>query len=257
MSPEPTGELRVEGLTVRYGRATALTDVGLRAPRGAVTAVVGPNGAGKSSLLLGIYGSVDASGTVLVDGEDMSKMKPINRARAGVAIVPQGRQLFPRLNVRDNLQVMAETLRLPASAVSEAMDRFPILRQRSRSLAGVLSGGEQQMLVVSRALMSSPRVLLLDEMMTGLAPRIVQSLAATVQTLANDGVAVLLAEPSIGAVRSIITRGYVLIRGDVVATEEAGGRALDAAYQSAMGVELAKTVEAEVDHPVPVVDPIP
>ena len=256
MSPDPAGQLRVEGLTVRYGRATALTNVTLTVPRGAVTAVVAPNGAGKSSLLLGIYGSVSATGTVQVDGEDMSRLKPIARARAGVAIVPQGRQLFPRLNVWDNLRVMAETLRLPGSSVDEAMDRFPILRERARFLAGVLSGGEQQMLVVSRALMGAPRVLLLDEMMTGLAPHVVQSLCATVASLADEGVAVLLAEPSIGAARSIITRGYVLIRGDVVASEE-GGWALDSAYQSAMGVELDKTVAAEAAHPVPAVDPIP
>ncbi len=149
MSPEHDRGLRVEALTVRYGRATALTDVSLTVPRGAVTAVVGPNGAGKSSLLLGIYGSVPGTGTVEVDGENVSRLKPIARARAGVAIVPQGRQLFPRLNVTDNLRVMAESLRLPASSVDEALDRFPILRTRARSLAGVLSGGEQQMLVVS------------------------------------------------------------------------------------------------------------
>ncbi len=104
--------------------------------------------------------------------------------------------------------------------------------------------------------MGSPRVLLFDEMMTGLAPRIVQSLGATVASLADEGVAVLLAEPSIGPAYSFITRGYVLIRGDVVASEE-DGRALDAAYQSAMGVELARTAEAEAAHPVPDVDPIP
>lgn len=242
----PSGQLEVVGLSVRYGRAAALTDVSVTVPRGKVTAVVGPNGAGKSSLLLAVYGSIGSTGTVVVDGEDMTKLKSITRARRGVAIVPQGRQLFPRLNVRDNLQVMAEALQLPGSSVEEAMDRFPILRERARSLAGVLSGGEQQMLVVSRALMGTPRVLLLDEMMTGLAPRIVQELAAKVAELAKqDGVAVVLAEPSIGAVRPIIDRGYVLIRGSVVSTVETGGRALDSAYQSAMGIEL-QTVEADV-----------
>jgi branched-chain amino acid transport system ATP-binding protein len=250
-----SSELRTEGLTVRYGRATALTDASIVVPGGSVTAVVGPNGAGKSSLLMAIYGSVAATGKVIVDGDDISRLRPIVRARQGVAVVPQGRQLFPRLNVRDNLQVMAETLRLPASAVDEAMDRFPILRERARSLAGVLSGGEQQMLVVSRALMRSPRVLLLDEMMTGLAPQIVQSLAATVASLAKDGVAVLIAEPSIGAVRSLITRGYVIIRGTVVATEEGGGQALDNAYQSAMGIELKETKELEEHEELPLAEP--
>jgi len=248
-------ELRTEALTVRYGRAAALTEATITAPGGSVTAVVGPNGAGKSSLLLAIYGSVPSSGNVIVDGEDLSRLRSIFRARGGVALVPQGRRLFPRLSVRDNLQVMAETLRLPGSAVDEALDRFPILRERVRSLAGVLSGGEQQMLVVSRALMGTPRVLLFDEMMTGLAPRVVHSLAETVTQLAKDGVAILLAEPSIGALRSMITRGYVLIRGQVISTTEGGGVALDNAYQSAMGVELQKTADIEAAEHDPLLEP--
>jgi branched-chain amino acid transport system ATP-binding protein len=231
-------ELRVEGLTVRYGGASALDNATLAVPGGKVTALVGPNGAGKSSLLLGAYGSVTATGRVLLDGEDLSKLAPAARARAGIAIVPQGRQLFPRLNVLDNMRVMAELLRLPASAVDEAIDRFPILRLRIRSLVGVLSGGEQQMLVVSRALMGSPRVLLLDDMMTGLAPLIVAELARTVAGLAGDGVAVVLAEPALGAVRDIIDRGYVLVRGRVVASVENGGAALDDAYRAAIGIEI-------------------
>jgi branched-chain amino acid transport system ATP-binding protein len=235
-------ELRVEELTVRYGGASALSGVSLYAPGGKVTALVGPNGAGKSSLLLAAYGSVPATGRVLLSGRDMSRLAPATRARDGIAIVPQGRQLFPRLNVLDNIRVMAELLRLPDSAVDEAIDRFPILRSRARSLVGVLSGGEQQMLVVSRALMGRPQVLLLDEMMTGLAPLIVAELARTVAGLAREGVAVMLAEPAIGAVRSIVDRGYVLIRGHVVATEEGGGRALDAAYRTAMGMETPQTV---------------
>ncbi len=235
----PGHEFRVEGLTVRYGRAAALTDVTLTAPGGSVTAVVGPNGAGKSSLLGCGYGSVAGTGRVFLDGEDVTRLGAARRARAGIAIVPQGRQLFPRLNVRDNLLVMAELLRLPRSAVDGALDRFPILRTRVRSLVGVLSGGEQQMLVVSRALMGSPRVLLLDEMMTGLAPLIVAQLAETVAGLARDGVAVLLAEPSIGALGGIVDRGYVLVRGSIVDGTEDGGAALDHRYRAALGATLA------------------
>jgi len=233
-------ELRVEGLTVRYGHANALTGVSVTVPGGSVTAVVGPNGAGKSSLLLGAYGSVPSTGRVYLDGEDVSALRPAARARAGIAVVPQGRQLFPRLNVADNLQVMAELLRLPKSAVDEAIDRFPILRARLRSLVGVLSGGEQQMLVVTRALMGSPRVLLLDEMMTGLAPLIVRELADTVARLASEGVAVLMAEPALGASRRIIDRGYVLVRGGIVATVDDGGRALEDAYKSGIGFDRAR-----------------
>lgn len=230
-------ELRVERLTVRYGHANALSEVSVEAPGATVTALVGPNGAGKSSLLLAAYGSVPASGRVYLDGEDVSRLRPAARARAGIALVPQGRQLFPHLNVADNLMVMAELLRLPKSSVDGALDRFPILRTRLRSLVGVLSGGEQQMLVVSRALMGSPRVLLLDEMMTGLAPLIVRELAATVAGLARDGVAVLMAEPALGAVREVVDRGYVLVRGGVVATQESGGHALADDYRRAIGME--------------------
>ncbi|WP_433220080.1 ABC transporter ATP-binding protein [Dactylosporangium sp. CS-047395] len=229
-------ELRLEGLTVRYGHASAVKALDLTAPGGQVTALVGPNGAGKSSALLAAYGSVGSTGKVFLDGEDVSRLKPAARARAGIAVVPQGRQLFPKLNVADNLMVMAELLRLPRSAVDTAIDRFPILRTRLRSLVGVLSGGEQQMLVVSRALMGSPRVLLLDEMMTGLAPLIVQELLRTVTQLARDGVAVLMAEPALGAVRGAVDRGYVLVRGEIVAVCEDGGRALDSEYQARMGV---------------------
>jgi branched-chain amino acid transport system ATP-binding protein len=244
-----THEAVVEGLTVRYGSTAAVNDVSIVVPGGKVSAIVGPNGAGKSSLLLAIYGSVKSSGRILVDGDDLGRMSAGQRARAGVAIVPQGRQLFPRLTVRENLQVMAELLKIPNTTVDVALDRFPILRERQRSLAGVLSGGEQQMLVVTRALMSQPRVLLLDEMMTGLAPMIVQRLAATVSELAAQGVAVLMAEPSIGAVRKVIDRGYVLVRSQVVAVEEADGFALDRAYQAAIGVQeaQARTAAAALD----------
>ena len=168
----------------------------------------------------------------------MSRLTPAARARRGIAVVPQGRRLFPRLSVRDNLRVMAETLKLPGQAVETALDRFPNLKERARVPAGVLSGGEQQMLVVSRALMGTPRVLLLDEMMTGLAPRIVHELAATVRDLARDGVAILLAEPAMGILSASVTRGYVLIRGEIVASEEEGGRALEQAYQGALGMQV-------------------
>jgi len=247
-------ELLVEDLRVRYGRATALRGIDLRAGGGAITALVGPNGAGKSSALLAMYGSVGAAGgRILVDGEDVSRMKTSQRARAGIAIVPQGRQLFAHLTVRENLQVMAEMLKLPSGAVDSALDRFPILHTRVRSLAGVLSGGEQQMLVVTRALMGEPRVLLLDEMMTGLAPMIVQQLASTFKELAESGTVVVLAEPNIGALHRWLARGYVLIRGEVVAIGEAGGADLDRIYQRAVGLELADVIDDELaaSHPAP------
>ncbi len=227
--------LQVRGLTVRYGKAQALDAVTFDAAPGAITALVGPNGAGKSSSLNAIYGGVASTGEVLLDGMDINRLTAMQRARAGVALVPQGRQLFMRMSVRENLEVMARLLEVGDTEVEAGLDRFPILRERSRQFAGVLSGGEQQMLAVSRALMGKPRVLLLDEMVTGLAPKIVAELVAIAVRMAADGATVLLAEPSIGAVRERIGRGFVLLRGGVVA-EAVGGAALAAAYQHHMGV---------------------
>ncbi|MEO7235807.1 MAG: ATP-binding cassette domain-containing protein [Lapillicoccus sp.] len=237
-------ELVVSGLSVAYGKATAVDQMELTASGGAVTAVVGPNGAGKSSLVLGIYGSVAATGSVLVDGRDVSGLSPMQRARAGIAIVPQGRQLFPRMTVLENITIMAEMLRLRGDAVGQALERFPILRDRKGALAGVLSGGEQQMLVVTRALMAEPSVILLDEMMTGLAPKIVQSLASTIAELAASGVVVVMADPTLAHIKGIVDRGYVLVRGHLVA-QAPGAAELQRAYEDARGI-IQEEIESEV-----------
>lgn len=237
-------ELLVEDLTVRYGKATAVDGIDLRVASGELVGLVGPNGAGKSSAVLGIYGSIAATGRLTLDGDDLSAMSARDRARR-VAVVPQGRQLFPKMTVLENIRLMAEFLKLRKEAVDSAMDRFPILRDRAKAYAGVLSGGEQQMLVVTRALMADPQVLLLDEMMTGLAPKIVQSLSATIRSLADEGVAVLVADPSLTPVRRIIDRGYVLVRGAV--TAEAGSfTELESRYQAAMGI-IQEEIDAEVE----------
>jgi branched-chain amino acid transport system ATP-binding protein len=232
---ELTNGLQIRDLTVRYGKALAVDAVNFHAAPGAITAVVGPNGAGKSSCLNAIYGGVASSGQVLLDGEDLGTMTAMQRARHGVALVPQGRQLFMRMSVRENLEVMARLLDVGNADIEAGLDRFPILRDRSRQLAGVLSGGEQQMLAVSRALMGKPRVLLLDEMVTGLAPLIVRELVATAVRMAAQGAIVLVAEPSIGAVRERIDRGYVMLRGEIVA-DATDGAELDKAYQRHMGL---------------------
>jgi branched-chain amino acid transport system ATP-binding protein len=223
--------LEITDLHVRYGRAQAVSGVSLVAPRGSVTALLGPNGAGKSSTILATYGTVRASGSVRLDGVEMSHLGAARRARGGLAIVPQGRQLFARLSVHENLMVAAEHLRLPRRVVDEAEQRFPILADRRRKLAGVLSGGEQQMLVVARALMGAPKALLLDELVTGLAPKIVQDLAATVRSLADEGLAVLLAAPELVGLRGIVDGGYVMIRGELV-TECLDPASLQAAYEA-------------------------
>lgn len=231
----PDTGMELCGVGVRYGRATALDNIDLTVPPGNVTALVGPNGAGKSSTILAAYGSIHATGTVYLDGKNVSKRNALQRGRSGVGLVPQGRQVFPKLTVRENLKVMAGLLHLKKQSVDEAIDRFPALRERAGQLAGVLSGGEQQMLVVSRALMSSPSVLLLDETMTGLAPKIVAGLVETVRSLADEGVAVLIADPQPGQLLKAVDRGYVLLRGGVVAQAD-DPQALDRAYRTAMGI---------------------
>ncbi len=229
-------EMVASGLWVRYGHATAVAGVDVAFEPGKINAIVGPNGAGKSSLLLALCGAVPSTGTVTLGGEDVSGLAPAERGRKGVALVPQGRQIFPTLTVRENLDVMAEILKARKGAVDRALDRFPRLVERQRSLAGVLSGGEQQMLAVTRALMADPcHVLLLDEMATGLAPLIVQGLMRTVRELADNGTTVVMAEASIGAIRDDIDRGIMLLRGEVVATAD-GGADLDSRYRSRMGV---------------------
>ena len=227
--------LELDRVTVRYGSAVAVREVSLAAPAGEVTAIVGPNGAGKTSLAGSIYGSVPATGTIRFDGREIQKLSALDRVRSGFAYVPQGRQLFMRMSVRENLRVGADLLGLKAEAVETAFERFPILRERSESYAGVLSGGEQQMLVLGRALLETPKVLLLDEMMTGLAPKIVAELRALVGGLAAEGVTVIVTEPALTALKSVVDRGYVMQRGELV-RECDSAATLDNAYKQSMGV---------------------
>ncbi len=238
-SERVTHSLVLEDVCVHYGKATAVENASLDAPGGRITALVGPNGAGKSSLLLAAYGAVGASGRVLVDGEDITGLSATRRVQSGITIVPQGRQTFPRLSVRENLQVMAETLRLGRAdarrEVALALDSFPVLRERARQLAGVLSGGEQQMLAIARALMGAPRVVLLDEMVTGLAPIVVDELVLVARELAERGVVILLAEPSISVIADQIDRGFILVRGQIGSVVE-GGEQLASSYAERISV---------------------
>lgn len=227
--------ISAEQITVRYGKATAVREASLMARSGEVTAVVGPNGAGKSSLLTAIFGSTTASGTVTMDGTDLSGAAARDRLRAGLAYVPQGRQLFPRLTVRENLEIGARLLGIRNDVLDGAYDRFPILKTRAKALAGVLSGGEQQMLVLARALLTTPSTLLLDEMTTGLSPKITAELLDHVRALADSGITVIVTEPALHRVARIVDRGYVMMRGSL-GEPEPNVDALDAAYRISMGV---------------------
>lgn len=228
--------LDASGMCVRYGNIEALNHARLVVAPGSVTALVGPNGAGKSSLLQALVGGLrGASGTVTVGGRSLDGLDPTGRAKAGLVLVPQGRQVFARLTVEENLQVMADALSLRTDRIAGALDRFPILATRRALPAGKLSGGEQQMLALARALMTSPKVLLLDEPMLGLAPVIVEQVVQVIRQLANSGIAVLIAEPSIRLFGGYVDRGYVLIRGRISAPLD-GLAELEAEYLRLLGM---------------------
>lgn len=228
--------LQASGVTVGYGSALAVSEASITIEPGKITALVGPNGAGKSTLLGALVGGRKSSaGNVVFAGEAINALDPTGRAKKGLTLVPQGRQVFPTLSVRENLLVMADALSLPHDFVDEAASRFPILQERRNVAAGSLSGGEQQMLALARALMAKPKVLLLDEPTLGLAPVIVSEIIRTVSDLAKSGMAILIAEPSIRLVRGQIDRGYVMIRGQIVA-EAHGASELEQAYLESMGM---------------------
>ena len=227
--------LFVNGVKVRYGSVSAVEDATFFAPKGAITALVGPNGAGKSSTFHAIIGAIRAGGSIVLDSIALQGLTTTERTQAGVVLVPQGRQVFPTLTVRENLEVVSDTLAAGRTAVDEALERFPILRERQRNPAGVLSGGEQQMLALARALMARPKALLLDEPTMGLAPAIVADVARTIGDLAASGIAVLVAEPSIRLIRNRVDRGYVMMRGRILASAESA-RDLEDAYVKCMGL---------------------
>lgn len=219
MNSAPILELR--DVHAGYGRIEVLTGVDLVVPRGAVVALLGPNGAGKTSLLRAISGLLPpTSGHVHLDDEHVEGVSPARLNRAGVCLVPEGRGIFPNLTVEENL-VLASLAGPPTRRVlAGAYDRFPVLRQRRSQLAGSLSGGEQQMLSLSRALASEPALLLLDELSMGLAPMIVESLYDTVSEIAASGVSVLVVEQFAAAALRVADYAAVMRGGRIVASGE-------------------------------------
>jgi branched-chain amino acid transport system ATP-binding protein len=212
----PIAELR--GVRAGYGRIEVLHGVDLAVPGGSVTAVLGPNGAGKTTMLRVLAGLHPATaGDVLIAGRRMNGARPDDLARAGLCLVPEGRGVFPNLTVRENLRVATHAGRSLADVETDAYARFPRLAERREQVAGTLSGGEQQMLALARAVATRPAVLLLDELSMGLAPLVVSGLYEEVRRIAADGVAVVVVEQFARVALRVATTGVVMIGGRVVA----------------------------------------
>ena len=212
--------LSVDGLTSGYGRIEVLHGVSLAVPAGTIVCLVGANGAGKTTLLRAISGVVPITrGSIRLDGQPIERLPPHTRVALGVVQVPEGRQLFAPLSVEDNLDLGAWPRRSANYTRDRARiyDMFPILAERRRISAGALSGGQQQMLAIGRALMAKPRLLLLDEPSLGLAPLLVEQILQTIQGLRRDGLTILLIEQNARAALAIADQAYVLETGRITA----------------------------------------
>jgi branched-chain amino acid transport system ATP-binding protein len=213
--PATAPVLRLAGVDAGYGRTTVLRDVSISVPAGRILALLGPNGAGKTTLLRTAAGVLrPTAGQVLIDGKDLTKAAPHRRARAGLCLIPEGRGIFPSLTVRENLRIQVPTWRKDKAADS-ALDVFPILRERLSQTAGTMSGGQQQMLALARAYLSGPRVVLLDEVSMGLAPKVVDEIFETIHNLAATGLSLVLVEQYVHRALELAHDVVLLDRGTV------------------------------------------
>jgi branched-chain amino acid transport system ATP-binding protein len=227
--------LDVRNLEAHYGRIPALKGIDLKIEAGEVVALVGANGAGKSTLLRALSGVQRSSGEIFFEGADLQSLPPHERVALGIVHAPEGRQVFGPLSVEDNLRLGAYRRGRAQSAASleRVYAMFPVLAERREQPAGSLSGGQQQMLAIGRALMAQPRLLLLDEPSMGLAPRLVAEIFACVRRLRAADTALLLVEQNARAALAIADRGYVLETGRMVLTGTGAGLLADEAVRAA------------------------
>ncbi len=232
--PEPL--LRLDGVSASYRGLRALQGVSLSVVPGEIVAVVGANGAGKSTLLRAIAGQVATEGTIAFDGRSLARVAPHLIARAGVGLVPEGRRLFPRLSVEDNLRLGAYARRGDPDRFKPldlVFSLFPRLQERLAQRAETLSGGEQQMLAIGRALMTQPRLLMLDEPSQGIAPKLVDDILAAVGSIRGLGTTILLVEQRLAEALELADRAYVLQTGRIVLEGPARDIAADAGVRKA------------------------
>lgn len=210
--------LKLEGLYTFYGPVEALKGLSLEIKAGEIVSLIGSNGAGKSTTLMTIAGVIKPQkGEIYFEGNLLNGLLPHKLVSLGISHVPEGRRIFPRLTVRENLELGAYALGVADQVQFEKiLGLFPLLRERGKQLGGTLSGGEQQMLAIGRALMSKPRLLLLDEPSLGLAPIIVSRIFRTIREINREGVTILLVEQNAHAALSLSDRGYVIENGKAV-----------------------------------------
>lgn len=236
--------LEVQSLRVDYHKVPAVRDLSFRVAEGEVVCLVGPNGAGKSTTTMAICGVKRAtSGRILFDGNDISRFSPEKIAGMGVSLVPEGRRIFGRMTVRENLLIGSSLPRAAAARV-QALERmfalFPILKERCDQPAGQMSGGEQQQLAIARAMMTSPRLLIVDEPSLGLAPQFVDLVFATFAQLRKEGVTILIVEQSSRRALALADRLYLLRSGQVVMDGPVADLSNSAQFEAAYFGEIGK-----------------
>jgi len=212
--------LEIENLSAAYDMVQILYDVNFKVEEKEILSIIGPNGAGKTTLVKTIMGLIHPkNGSIKFNGENIEKLPTYEIVKKGMTMIPEGREIFPRMTIQENLLLGAYTIkdRTKANATKEQVySIFPVLKKKEKALAQTLSGGEQQMLVICRSLMSNPKLLILDEPSLGLAPMIVEKVLDTIRTINDEGVTVLLVEQNIHDSLGVADRGYVLEDGRIV-----------------------------------------
>jgi branched-chain amino acid transport system ATP-binding protein len=247
--------LKAENLELAYGELSVCRDISIEVNQGEIVALIGANGAGKSTTLRAVAGLLTPrAGSIVFDGEDITSLRSHERTLLGVALVPEGRHVFPFLTVRENLELGGFKNRRNVgkvrNMVDSVFDMFPRLRERSTQNAGTLSGGEQQMLVLGRAMMSEPKLLCLDEPSLGLAPIVVSNIFKTIRAIKEGGTSVLLVEQNARHAFETASRGYVLQTGGIVASGSCAELAKDPRLHEAyLGRAVAPVIFGSMTSP--------